>query len=92
MAVDREEEIPTVVEISNGNTYTSFFDRYLAANVAAVTFYLAASICASTMFLLNLILIKLQGDIESHKNIDTLNVYRDSCLQHWDNVFNERDP
>ena len=59
MAVDSEEEVPEEVVNIGDATYTSRFERYFAANVAAVTFYLAASIIASTILISNLIFIKL---------------------------------
>ena len=80
VAVNRKEEVPTAVVSIDDGTYTSFFDRYLAANVAAVTFYLTASICASTMLILNLIMIKLWRLLPMLGWRDASDIYRDSCV------------
>ena len=58
VAVHSEEEVPAELVSHNNRTYTSRFERYLAAKVAAVIFYLAASIIASTILNSNLIFIK----------------------------------
>ena len=65
MALYCQEEVSTGVISCEKNTYTSRLDRYLAAKVAAVTFCLAASITASTIFISFLILIKLDDQLDA---------------------------
>ena len=57
VAVDGEEEVPAVVVRVNDGTYTSRFERYLAAKVLAVIFCNSASSMSSTIVLIHLILI-----------------------------------
>ena len=71
MALHGEEHIPTaLVKVMKG-TYTSRFDLYLAANIEAVTFWLAFGRTGSTMLSLFLIitLVVLQvSTIDSAKD------------------------
>ena len=78
VAVDGKEEVPAVVVRVNDGTYTSRFERYFAANAAAVTFCLAASITASTIFSFCLKLLNLHQPLRGLGRQESLPRHRDS--------------
>ena len=65
VALHGEEHIPTALVTVMKGTYTSRFDLYLAANIAAVTFLFAFARTGSTMLSLFLIITRVVRQVSA---------------------------